>query len=75
MTETGKNYRKGDPLRGAAILLLSCELRGVSDQTARDLIQGTIRDLGVKEAQVRDYLTKHRDELMTIVAGQAKAEA
>jgi len=73
MAETGKNYRKGDPVRGAAILMLSSEIQGLSGQAARDLIHGTLRDLGVKEAEVRDYLKKHRDELLAVLRDRAEA--
>ncbi|MDP8224056.1 MAG: hypothetical protein P9L99_11910 [Candidatus Lernaella stagnicola] len=73
MSETGKNYRKGDPVRGAAILMLSCERRGITGQAARDLVQGIIGDLGIKEAQVRRYLRKHRDELLAVLENQVEA--
>jgi len=71
MGDTGKNYRKGDPLRGAAILMLSLEKQGLSDQAARGLMQGTFADLGVKEAEVRKYLKKNRAELERTLVAQS----
>ena len=64
MTGLGKDYRKGDPLRGAAILLLTMELLGRSDQGMRDLVHGAFKDLGVSETAAREYLEKHRVELV-----------
>jgi hypothetical protein len=74
MVETGKNYRKGDPVRGAAILVLACELRGLADDVARDLVQGILVDLDVKEGEVRQYLSEHRDELAAILAAQPQPQ-
>lgn len=67
MTESGKKYRKGDPLRGAAILMLSLEKKGLSDEAARGLMHGAFADLGVKEADVRKYLKKNRAELAKLM--------
>lgn len=63
MAGVGKDYRKGDPLRGAAILMLSLEKKKVSDRASRSLMQATFKDLGVSEADVRKYLKKNRVEL------------
>jgi hypothetical protein len=73
MADTGKNYRKGDPVRGAAILMLSCELNGITGAAARMLIRDTLRDLRLAEAEVRQYLQRHRDELTALLMTQEKA--
>ena len=66
MFGVGKHYRKGDPLRGAAILLLSLELRGKGDAAMRDLVHGAFVDLGVSETAAREYLKQHRAELLDL---------
>jgi hypothetical protein len=66
MSGVGKDYRKGDPVRGAAILLLSMELLGRSDATMRDLVHGAFVDLGVSENAAREYLKAHRAELLEL---------
>ena len=63
MGGVGKDYRKGDPLRGAAILMLSMEKRGISDKAAQDLLRSTFTDLGVAEKDVRRYVKKNRKSL------------
>jgi len=69
----GKHYQKGgDPLRGAAILALSLERKGLTDDASRTLLRGIFDDLGVKEKEVRRYLQKHRDELLTVLAEQER---
>ena len=67
MSGTGKEYRKGDPLRGAAILMLTCELRGMTGLAARRLIGATLTDLGVDEENARRYLEQHRPELAALL--------
>jgi len=67
----GKHYQKGgDPVRGAAILALSLEQKGLTDDTSHILLRGILDDLGVKEKEVRRYLQKHRDELLAVLARQ-----
>ena len=70
MFGVGKHYKKGDPLRGAAILLLICETKGLPERSVRSLMQGSFADLGVEEAEVRAYLKKHREELLEAVKKQ-----
>jgi hypothetical protein len=64
MAGAGKDYRKGDPLRGAAVLMLSCELKGITGDAAKNLIASILKDLKVTEEAARDYLRAHRDELL-----------
>ena len=72
MSGVGKNYRKGDPLRGAAILMLSLERRGMANEAARGLMQSTFADLGVKETEVRKYLKDHRADLEALLGKHDK---
>lgn len=62
--ETGKGYKKGDPLRGAAILVLTMELLGNGPKGTDALLEDTFVDLGVTEKQVRRYLQKNRAQLL-----------
>jgi len=73
MTGTGKNYRKGDPLRGAAILILTCERQGLPAAAAESLIAGTCHDLGVEITAARHYLKEHREELTAMLEAQTTA--
>jgi hypothetical protein len=66
----GKEYQKGDPVRGAAILMLACEVKGIAGKTAAGLIENILADLGVKEADARRYLARHRDELLAALKSQ-----
>ena len=70
MSAIGKDYKKGDPVRGAAILLLSFERLGKNPEGSKAIIEGTFKDLGVSEKQVRRYIAKHRDELEEALKNQ-----
>lgn len=70
MTALGKQYQKGDPLRGAAMVALSLELKGLRDEATRGLLQGVFADLGVKEKEVRRFIQKHRNDLLADLAKQ-----
>ncbi len=59
----GKDYKKGDPVKGAAILVLTMERKGTTPQLSERLLKETFKDLGVKKKQVERYLRKHRKEL------------
>jgi len=61
----GADYKKRDPLYGAALLTVSFELKsGKPDKNAREIIDGVIKDLGVTKEQVRAYIEEHRQELI-----------
>jgi hypothetical protein len=64
---TGKEYKKGDPLRGAAILILSLELLGKGPKGTSDIVNATLADLGVTEKQVLHYIEAHREELTDLL--------
>jgi hypothetical protein len=66
----GKDYQKGDPIRGAAVLVLTFELMGNTPAGTSVLVESALRDLGVSEQEARAYLTKHRTELMELVKKQ-----
>ncbi len=56
--------RTDDPLFGAAILKLSFIQKGMTDNPGfRAVYHGTIKDLGVTDQQVTDYIEAHRAEL------------
>ena len=63
----GKDYKKGDPVRGGAILILSMERLGQTPKGSDDVIKATLADLGVKEKDARRYLQKHRSELIELL--------
>lgn len=60
----GKDYRKNDPLEGAALFVLSLERSGASKiGGASDIVRATLRDLGVSEDEVAAYISQNRPEL------------
>lgn len=53
-----------DPLFGAAVLKLSFLLKGEADQPGfRVVYFGTLKELGLTNGQVDEYITAHRAEL------------
>jgi hypothetical protein len=53
-----------DPLFGAAVLRLSFELRGATDDPGfRFVYRKTLADLGLTDDTVRAYVEEHRDAL------------
>jgi len=53
-----------DPLFGAAVLRLSFELRGATEDPGfRFVYRKTLKDLGLSDDAVRAYVDAHRDEL------------
>jgi hypothetical protein len=51
-----------DPLFGAAVLRLSFELRGATEEPGfRFVYRRTLADLGLTDDAVRAYLEEHRD--------------
>lgn len=63
----GKEYKKGDPVKGAAILLLSMEIMAGNPKGSDDVVKATLSDLGVTEKEVRRYIRKHRDALIELL--------
>ena len=53
-----------DTLFGAAVLKLSFQMRGADDEPGfRVVYFGTLKELGVSDRQVSEYINKHRNEL------------
>lgn len=53
-----------DPLKGAAVLMLSFQRKGQSDTDVFRLVfEGVLEDLGLSEDRVESYLEAHRKEL------------
>jgi DNA-binding NtrC family response regulator len=66
----GKHYKKGDPIRGAAILLLTMELQGQSPKVIKQILKDTFKDLGITQKAAEQYLDIHRSELTSTLKGQ-----
>lgn len=63
--------RKKNPLFGAAVLKLSFELReSEGSEGFRFVYDGVLRDLGVTDEEVDEYLAKHRHEVENAVRGK-----
>jgi hypothetical protein len=62
MGETAKKSPRKNPLFGAAIV--KAVLRKRNGVTASsDLYEGILRDLGVTDSQVEEYLAEHAEEV------------
>jgi uncharacterized protein YjiS (DUF1127 family) len=62
MAETAKKSPRKNPLFGAAIVKAVLRKRdGVS--ASSELYEGILRDLGVTDAQVEEYLAEHAEEV------------
>lgn len=66
----GKDYKKGDPVRGAAILIMTMEKMGRSPAGVKEVVKETLRDLGVTQKQVETYIREHFDELVEYLKEQ-----
>lgn len=63
--------RKRNPLFGAAVLKLSFELReSEGSEGFRFVYDGVLRDLGVTDEEVDQYLAEHRSEVEDAVRGK-----
>ena len=63
--------REKDPLYGAAILKLSFILNGkVDDPGFRVVYYGTLKELGLTDAQVNAYIRAHRSDLEAQIKAQ-----
>ena len=62
-----------DPLFGAAVLKLSFLLKGIADQPGfRVVYFGTLKELGLTDQQVNNYIEAHRAELEAHVRAKSK---
>ena len=62
MAETAKKTPRKTPLFGAAIVKAVLRKRG-GVTASSDLYEGILRDLGVTDAQVDEYLAEHVEEV------------
>jgi len=62
MAETAKKTPRKTPLFGAAIVKAVLRKRG-GVTASSDLYEGILRDLGVTDAQVEEYLAEHAEEV------------
>jgi hypothetical protein len=59
----------GDPIFGAAILKLSMAKRGlITEPGFRVVYAGTLRELGLKDSEVEEYIARNRDILEKHIA-------
>jgi hypothetical protein len=64
---TAYEYRKKDPLYGAAIVAVTLELKGGDRALDREIVDGTCRDLGIERAALDRYIHTHRADLEATV--------
>lgn len=55
--------RGRDPRFGAAVLKRSFLAEGVAAEAYREIYEGTLRDLGLTDAEVQAYIEAHREEV------------
>jgi hypothetical protein len=62
-----------DPLFGAAVLRLTFELRGATDDPGfRFVYRKTLADLGLTNDAVRSYIEDHRDALERYISARGR---
>lgn len=65
-----------DRLFGAAVLKLSFQLRGAEDSPAfRGIYPGVLRDLGVTDAVVEQFIKENRVEVEKAARGSTEADS
>ena len=68
----GKPKGLKDKLWGAAVLKLSFVLRSAEDSPAfKAIYPGVLRDLGVEDAAVDEYIKSHREAVEKAARGRA----
>lgn len=56
--------QKKDPVFGAAVFKLAMMLKGLANEPGfRVVYVGSLKDLGLTDAEVNEYIEKHRPEL------------
>ena len=63
MTAPGRKATKKNPLLGAAVVKAVLRKRARDAQATSALYQGILRDLGVTDQEVENYLAEHGDEV------------
>jgi hypothetical protein len=69
------NEKPRSPIFGAAVLKLSFLLKGIADQPGfRVVYFSTLKELGLKDSEVNEYILKHRPELEKHIKGEDKED-
>ena len=66
-------YKKKDPLYGAAILAVTAELRGGTLARYEGIVEDACERLGIERAALDRYIRKHRAELEATVRREGLA--
>lgn len=67
--------QKRDPLFGAAVLKLSLAQKGLADEPGfRVVYFGTLKELGLTDAEVERYIATNRATLEAHIRGTAKKD-
>jgi hypothetical protein len=70
-----KEKTREEKLHAAAVLRRSFELQeGRYQEGFRFVYQGVLRDLGLAEAEVEEYLAAHRDEVEQSIGRRGQTE-
>jgi hypothetical protein len=70
-----KEKTREEKLHAAAVLRRSFELQeGRYQEGFRFVYEGVLRDLGLGEAEVEEYLAAHRDEVEEAIGRRGKTE-
>ncbi|MCB9475677.1 MAG: hypothetical protein H6684_16915 [Deltaproteobacteria bacterium] len=68
---TGKDYRKSEPLKGAALFYMTLEQTGMTKAGgAKEIMEATFADLGVTEDDVMAYIAENRADLEAELASR-----
>jgi hypothetical protein len=68
--------RRRNPLLGAAVLKALLRRRAGDDLTkTRALYEGILRDLGLTDEQVEEYLVEHAEEVEDAIRGHGRRGA
>lgn len=63
MTAAPRKPAKKDPLFGAAVVKAVLRKRSGDSEATSTLYEGILRDLGVTDAQVEEYLAEHEEDV------------
>ncbi len=63
---------KRSPLFGAAVLKALLSQRDQGQEAEKELYRGILRDLGVSDEEVEQYLARNQDEIDQAIGGYRK---